>query len=115
MRLIDVEPIIEDLEREVELCNGALDNMDIVSNTRENLYVERNTIQDLVQELKDEPTIDAVPVKHGEWIIDGEFIDCSACKQEKWSRVPYEDLVKRFKFCPNCGAKMDGGKDDDKR
>lgn len=58
------------------------------------------------------PTIDAGPVIHGEWVIDGEFIDCSVCKREKWSRVPYEDLVKRFKFCPNCGARLDGGKDD---
>ena len=61
-----------------------------------------------------EPTMEAVPVVHGKWVIDGEFIDCSVCKREKWSRVPYEDLVKRFRFCPNCGVKMDGGKDDER-
>lgn len=56
----------------------------------------------------DKLNADADPVSHGMWVINGEFIDCSVCKREKWSRVPYEDLVKRFKFCPNCGAKMDG-------
>ena len=62
-----------------------------------------------------EPTMEAVPVVHGKWVIDGEFIDCSVCKREKWSRVPYEDLVKRFRFCPNCGAKMGGERKDDER
>ena len=46
--------------------------------------------------------------KPGKWILDDESIDCSACRHEKWSRVPYESLVKRFKFCPNCGADMRG-------
>ena len=46
--------------------------------------------------------------KPGKWILDDEYIDCSACRHEKWSRVPFESLVKRFKFCPNCGADMRG-------
>ena len=56
------------------------------------------------------PTADVRENVHGEWIIDGECIDCSVCRHEKWSRVPFEDLVKGFKFCPNCGADMRGGK-----
>ena len=44
--------------------------------------------------------------KRGEWVIDGEYIVCSVCRQDKWSRVPLENLVKRFKYCPNCGADM---------
>lgn len=47
--------------------------------------------------------------KKGMWIVDGEFIDCSACRKEKWSRVPYESLVRRFRYCPKCGARMEGG------
>lgn len=45
--------------------------------------------------------------KIGKWVCYDEFIDCSACRQEKWSRTPYESLVKRFRYCPNCGAKME--------
>lgn len=63
--------------------------------------------------LKDVPSVDTVPVRHGQWFTDDEIIDCSICRREKWSRVPYEDLVKRFRYCPNCGARMDGGKSDD--
>ena len=50
----------------------------------------------------------AEPERHGRWIVDDEYIDCSVCRREKWSRNPYEPLVRRFRFCPNCGARMDG-------
>jgi hypothetical protein len=61
------------------------------------------------------PTADAVPVVRGEWIHgchDGagtEFCYCSEC---------YEDALKDkggytefSRYCPNCGAKMDGEKE----
>lgn len=50
--------------------------------------------------------------KKGEWIVEGEFIDCSVCRREKWSRIPYGDLVRRFRYCPNCGADMRGETDE---
>lgn len=51
------------------------------------------------------------PVVHGEWIDKGEFYPpchdykCSVCKKSE--RMAEH---KHFLFCPNCGAKMDGGK-----
>lgn len=62
----------------------------------------------------DAPTLDYAPVMHGEWIErkeiftenEGEVdaIGCSKCgkSQRKFRRTSY---------CPNCGAKMDGGKE----
>ena len=60
------------------------------------------------------PTIDAEPVKHGRWeemhyeggILNGTNFDkCSECGYER----VFEDknLKTIFRFCPNCGAKMD--------
>lgn len=46
------------------------------------------------------PTIDAVPVVHGEWeFVDDYTAKCSACGDCVDDDSP---------FCPNCGAKMDG-------
>lgn len=68
--------------------------------------------------IADAPTIDAVEVVHGRWeemhyeggILDGTNFDrCSVCGYERVFDDPALKTV--FKYCPNCGAKMDGGAD----
>ena len=46
------------------------------------------------------------PVVHGEWIVEHEgSIRCSeCCFNRAHIKMPMD-------FCPNCGAKMDGGKE----
>lgn len=67
----------------------------------------------LVTDLRDNsiPAADAAPVVHGQWLscfedwrmqIEGD--KCSVCGFEHCGTPKGE-----FKFCPNCGAKMDGG------
>ena len=56
------------------------------------------------QDIEKAPTIDAVPVVHGRWAFDRpNHYKCSVC-DAMWSGV-----VRFMKFCPHCGAKMDGG------
>lgn len=43
----------------------------------------------------------------GKWIKRFGSINCSVCKHCSWSES-FEHTVRRFKFCPNCGARMDG-------
>ena len=58
------------------------------------------------------PRADAVEVVHGRWVHhyndSGEPID------DKWycSECHMCNAHKRTWYCPNCGAKMDGGKND---
>ena len=62
--------------------------------------------------IKDAPTIDAVPVVHGRW--EEKFFTndrqrvCSVCHCTV--RQPSYDKGETalFKYCPNCGARMDG-------
>nr|DAJ54723.1 MAG TPA: zinc-ribbon containing domain protein [Caudoviricetes sp.] len=54
---------------------------------------------------------DVAPVVHGRWIHDGRRIErgidwchCSECGKS-------DNFCARTNYCPNCGAKMDGGAD----
>ena len=71
--------------------------------------------------INDAPTADAEPVKHGRWIYgeneDGQDgIFCSECDHfVPWYYDYYDktdDLINDNPRCPNCGARMDGGKID---
>ena len=65
-------------------------------------------------------TVDAEPVRHGHWLavkgwddVIGELdnAECSVCHEtqegEYWAKTYY-------KYCPNCGAKMDESKEQSK-
>ena len=62
------------------------------------------------------PTVDAVEVIHGHWeirpnpyrVFAYEFA-CSVCGGWK-HKLSYEH--ENMNYCPNCGAKMDGGNED---
>ena len=62
------------------------------------------------------PTADVAEVRNGEW-LHGDTIDdgwtryyCSECKWMTYSY--YKDKNDLSKYCPNCGAKMDGRGED---
>ena len=49
------------------------------------------------------PAADGTPVRHGRWVCvdtdNEQFFICNRCKRKEY----WES-----KYCPNCGAKMDG-------
>lgn len=49
----------------------------------------------------------AEPIRHGKWENDGVFEICSVCKFP--TIQPHINMQPQHKYCPNCGAKMDGG------
>ena len=66
----------------------------------------QSVILGVVHTVKAQPTVDAVEVVHGRWkpvyTCSGERLwgyNCDRCKL---------DSPTQSKFCPNCGAKMDG-------
>lgn len=54
------------------------------------------------------PTVEAVPVVHGEWIYENYTWHCGKCGFHPFKG--YIPATPGFNFCPNCGAKMDGKK-----
>ncbi len=54
-------------------------------------------------------TIEAEPARHGYWIFGNtntsSWMKCSECLKSQSGQTA------TFSYCPNCGAKMDGGAD----
>lgn len=99
MRLIDADALIERLD-------------EVYQDT--SLYNEwRWFLTICEQEVENAPTID--PVKHGRWIRWVQNKDewpaamCSECQE----KVDADNEGQYTNYCPNCGARMDGGAEDD--
>lgn len=139
MRLIDADALIEHCKRIVS----------VAWNNKVAPISWSQAYQEFISELEDAPTIEAEPVRHGEWIPvhkhiwkkddngkidewawDYEFHngpECEIChatpcvhcypdwETSECSKTSYEcsrcqTHVKDMAiYCPNCGAKMDGG------
>ena len=50
--------------------------------------------------IKDAPTADVRPERHGEWLVSGDCYECSECGGGS--------VVNTNPYCWKCGAKMDG-------
>lgn len=73
----------------------------------------------------EKPAIEAEYVKHGRWVdrYGGKYVnpkyECSECRKEAPYRPKLDDLFNWYHeqdlsdYCPNCGAKMDGGADNE--
>ena len=66
----------------------------------------RDAMTDAIGEVRNALTIDAVPVVHARWVAErertGHYSHCSKCECRCQGYVP------NYKYCPNCGARMDG-------
>lgn len=79
-----------------------------------------------VQDIDEAPTVDAVAVVHGRWVIEkrhtisrNPYMDdnyhahatcseCGFCIHSENASFGYPKM-NTTNYCPNCGAKMDGG------
>lgn len=71
-------------------------------------------ISRLLDKLAKVPAADVAEVVHGQWLrADDDWnslttIQCSLCSEE-WCFETDDDVsLLNYKYCPNCGAKMDG-------
>lgn len=59
------------------------------------------------------PAADVAPVRRGRWALNKKYGDyeCSECGQGDVKAMDFTNL--KMRYCPNCGAKMDGSADYD--
>ena len=67
------------------------------------------SIDGMIKALATAPAADVAPVVHGEWMLK-ETIIRSPFAKNAYCSVCYEETICQYNYCPNCGAKMDGGK-----
>lgn len=103
MRLIDADPLYK---KTAEWESEALSQL-LEINPKENIrdwLIWTRVLQERTafkHDLSDAPTID--PVKHGRWLPEGKY----ACRCSNCGRAINNRLAASYKFCPECGAKMD--------
>lgn len=92
MRLIDADALLDCIPYCDANCTSKISKV--------------GAIADMVMLISEAPTIEAEPVVHGRWAEDLEDIICSECGCS-WNLI--DNCTETFNYCPNCGAKMDGG------
>lgn len=97
-RFIDANNLIEEIRE--ERCYNCRNFKDMKCNycgTADYIYM-----------IEDMPAADVAPVRHGRWeeASDGDGIVCPFCRTD-FCTIIYD--TEYFNYCPNCGAKMDGG------
>lgn len=70
---------------------------------------------EIAEALDEIPTADVEEVKYGKWRTELDEFDwnkntCTHCGYVKRTDI---HVSLGWKFCPNCGAKMDGGREND--
>ena len=112
MRLIDADALLKNIESEINKKTKVILLADY-----NHYYCSgmRNAIR-LVKRL---PTVE--PVKHGHWIhVDelpsGDYFKCSECNHEIYLKhgwkVSFESPADKYKYCPNCGTRMENNAND---
>ena len=99
--LIDANSVADRLEREYAVATGEA----------------REAFREALEIVLDAPEVSVQEVEHGEWlgVADGYYEDeqiydmwrCSECGCG--CETDYPEEKPKWHYCPNCGAKMDGG------
>ncbi len=99
MRLIDADSLV----RNIKKWEKYIGNYEKEIPYNEDIYVS------IMMTIEDEPTVDAVPVKHGSWVGNERHTSCSICGQTYCVPDGQEGCLDMtfYKYCPNCGSRMD--------
>ena len=99
MRLIDADRLFGFIQKKKAYMEQ---NYMVFNNYNKGKY---DAYYEMLNIIKEQPTIDAEPVVHGHWIekpyLLGTSNFCSCCGEN------YGMPHGKFNYCPNCRAKMD--------
>lgn len=79
-----------------------------------NRYGGNDCADDIIDDLHNQPTVEAVERKRGEWKwnnADGLYYSCSCCGHKAYGNT-IEIIDGAYHFCPSCGADMREGEEE---
>lgn len=112
-QLREQEPCKDAVSREdalQALCKAVHKNDDTIpcSNQRVSCLWDKTKVQDYVEEILRLPPV-TPQLKMGQWLIkrvgDYDHAICSVCGDDSFLS-PEWDALELYRYCPNCGAKM---------
>lgn len=105
---IEREAAIAYIREQSEECQKAFEELGGESGIYADAY------NDLAEDFYRIPAADVAPVVHGRWErdADGDWY-CTNCDEVVAICESGRERTYRKPYCPNCGAKMDGGAEDE--
>lgn len=96
-----------------------IDAEKLIYQLRQNqMWTKSRDLTEAIITVQNQPTADVEKVKHGKWkksqfsgrsgFYSLRDVICSECGI--YSTFPQDNIEHPMFYCPNCGAKMDGGK-----
>lgn len=121
MRLIDADALIikvRDLVEEYERRMPEYSANDMLTSGKDAAMkwgYKADGVEDALKLIIDAPIIKAETIKHGRWIFKNGYLGntyyCSECEKAVYLNKYGEPNL--TDFCPDCGARMDGGVNND--
>lgn len=129
VRLIDADALCRKISESIRQANEWEDEAREKKDTHgvKCAIDTRRSLISMLSRVKEEPTIDAQPVKHGKWVDYGSGVGmyCSECRHRiryrngirettkfsdgEFEFVQYASKNGYYNFCPKCGS-FNGGK-----
>lgn len=115
MRLINADAIVDNLKKQmVEMLTNAEKkvNPDDYYIKRNQAYMDtvtKSMCDSFIRFLQAQPTIEVETVRHGMWVdfVDNDGYEYECNQPNCGCRISWDGANTDFRFCPNCGAKMD--------
>ena len=104
-RYIDADDMIDEIDLSIIENIQPYDSYDKVPSE---VDYACSALRDMIKRIRRIPPADVEPVRHGRWKpYDDAIHACSIC-----GFTSHRAYDKVFKYCPNCGARMDGESDE---
>ena len=120
MRLIDADVYAEAMREKQEECKKLIEKSEsnVFWSEQDHWKGVYAVFAEAKLTLDDAPTVDAVPVKHGQWKKKETFDAYDIYGVKSWALKAkcsecgfvhhFIEAHMCYSYCPNCGAKMDG-------